>query len=111
MIDWKNATFKGVYTPSTIRSNGYIHCSTYNQVFDVANRNYRNLHGLCLIKIDERCVYAEIKWEVSGSEDTTGNDEVYPHIYGPLNLDAVNGVFFFPCNEDGYFSTTPKKAN
>ena len=37
-------------------------------------------------------------------EDSYGKGEVFPHIYGSLNLDAIIHIFEFPANDDGMFS-------
>jgi uncharacterized protein (DUF952 family) len=37
-------------------------------------------------------------------ESPAGGDERFPHIYGPLNLDAVTQVLPFEPSDDGLFS-------
>ncbi len=80
---WKVARKDGVYRGDTLLSEGYIHCSKEEQVPGVFEHMFKGRKGLVLLCIDERKVKAEIKWESSGS------GEVYPHIYGELNIDAV----------------------
>ena len=53
--------------------------------------------GLLLLVIDPDRVEHEIREEQSG-------DELFPHIYGPLNVDAVVEARPFPPNADGTFT-------
>ena len=83
---WEVARKDGVYRGDTLLSEGYIHCSKEEQVPGVFEQIFKGRRGLVLLCIDEDKVRAEIKWESSGS------GEVYPHIYGELNIDAVSEV-------------------
>jgi len=88
---------EGAYRGDTLDSQGFIHCSTSQQVIRVANALYCAQRGLVLLCIDTIRVQSEIKYENAGSE------ELYPHIYGPLNVDAVVQVLNFEPTEDGKF--------
>lgn len=95
--DWEAAQKAGVYRGDTLASEGFIHCSTSQQVVTVANTFYRGQAGLVLLRIDPALVAPEIRWE----EGAPG--QRFPHIYGPLNLDAVVAVIDFPPQPDGTF--------
>lgn len=94
--EWKTALECGEYLPGTFALDGFIHCSTDKQVAQSANRHFHGMHGLMLVKIDPRLSSAEIRYEPS-------QGELFPHIYGPLNLDAVVSVVRFDPDADGNF--------
>jgi len=79
---WSAAQAAGEYRPPSLEQEGFIHCSRPEQVRDVARRYYREVPGLLLLWIDPERLGPEVRWEPSG-------DELFPHIYGPLNLEAV----------------------
>lgn len=64
---------------------------------------FRAQKGLVLLCIDSDKVQAEIRYE--GTE----GGELYPHIYGPLNIDSVIEVLKFEPDENGMFEL-PRKA-
>ncbi len=101
--DWGQAVEDGQYRISTRGSTlaevGFIHSSTAAQVAAVANAYYRGAADLLLLVIDTDRVGAEIRWE-----DVPGSDAPYPHIYGPLNTDAVIEARPFGPGPDGEFS-------
>jgi uncharacterized protein (DUF952 family) len=79
---WDQALAAGEYRAPSLEREGFIHCSRPEQVQRVALRFYRDLPGLILLWIDPERVRPEIRWE-------TADGESFPHLYGPLNLDAV----------------------
>ena len=88
--DWAGAFASGEYCVSTrgmsLADVGFIHCSTDEQIEKTANRFYGDLTELVLLTIDPVAVPADILWE----PPTPGFDELFPHIYGPLPISAVN---------------------
>jgi uncharacterized protein (DUF952 family) len=95
--EWERAKLAGVYRGDTLESEGFIHCSEPQQVIPVANTWFPGEKGLTLLCIDSQKVGAEIRYE------GVGGGERFPHIYGPLNLDAVFQVLDFEPAEDGKF--------
>jgi glutathione S-transferase len=93
--DWAAAFTSGEYTMSTrglgLETVGFIHCSTEAQVEATAARFYGDLDALVLLTIDPLAVRSEIKWE----PPAPGVDELFPHIYGPLPVAAVNTATFW----------------
>jgi uncharacterized protein (DUF952 family) len=102
--DWARAQRDGEYATSTIgrslAEEGFIHASQATQVAEVANKFYRDASGeLVLLVIDPDRVRATIRYEhVPGAEDP------FPHIYGPLNPDAVLTADPFLPGPDGTFA-------
>jgi uncharacterized protein (DUF952 family) len=98
--DWLDAQLLGHYAPDAFTADGFIHLSKKSQILHPANLLYRRRTDLQLLVIDADSVRADIVYE-PGSH---GEEELFPHLYGQLNLDAVIDVVDFPCNEDGSFS-------
>lgn len=102
---WEHAKKTGQYTQSTINETlgkvGFIHCSFPNQTIEIANRHFSNEDDLVLLLIDEDKVNSPVKHEgaLSGREGT------FPHIYGPLNVDAVYDVLPLVKDSSGKFVT------
>ena len=99
--DWARALRDGRYTTSTrgrtLAEEGFIHASTAGQVAAVANAFYRGVFDLVVLVIDPDRVVPSIRYElVAGSS--------YPHIYGPLNTDAVVGTRPLEPGPDGEFT-------
>jgi uncharacterized protein (DUF952 family) len=86
---WEKAKLKGVYRGDTLDSQGFIYCSTSQQIVKVANALFYAKRELLLLCIATNKIQSEIKYESVGSE------ELYPHIYGYLNIDAVTMVADF----------------
>jgi uncharacterized protein (DUF952 family) len=105
--DWAQAGRYGQYTMSTrgrtLAEEGFIHTSTATQVAVVANAFYRDAADLVLLVIDPDRVTPEIRYE-----HAPGQDLSYPHIYGPLNVDAVVATRPFEPGPDGTFSFDPE---
>lgn len=92
---WEAARDEGApYRRSTIDRSldeeGFIHCSYRDQVQGVADRFYRGRTDVLLLTIDVSKVEAEIKTE-----------NLFPHIYGPLPIEAVVRVDPVVCRDDG----------
>ena len=94
---WEQAKSSGVYRGDTLGSDGFIHCSTSQQVVKVANALFHGQEGLVLLSIEPSKVRSKIRYERSEA------GEPYPHIYGPLNIEAVLKVFSFEPGKDGKF--------
>lgn len=100
---WSAAQEAGAYTADSLASQGFIHCSKDDQVLRVANAFYRGQTGLVLLEIDLSALRPEVRWE-PGMDKA---NELFPHLYGPLNLDAVVRVLEFPLDADGQFRSLP----
>jgi uncharacterized protein (DUF952 family) len=101
--DWGSALERGIYTPPSLDAEGFIHCSTSAQIMRTANRFYRGQPGLVILCIDESRLEAAPRYEPPDSALDETPEELFPHLYRPLNLDAVVRVIDFPCAADGTF--------
>jgi uncharacterized protein (DUF952 family) len=95
---WTEAQAIGSYRAASLDTEGFIHCSRPDQAIAVANFIFRGQSDLVILGIDEAKVISEIKYDYP-----LGGKEPYPHIYGPLNLDAVTQVVDFDPLPDGTF--------
>lgn len=82
--DWNDAKEKGFYTTPSLETEGFIHCSEEHQVKGVLERYYKDKSNLLKLVIDLQKLRSELKYELAPSIN-----ENFPHIYGPVNLDAV----------------------
>lgn len=99
---WESLPAGRPYQGDTLATEGFIHCTAEPALLtQVANRLYRaepdEMLILCLAT--ER-ILAPVRWEAA-------DEWVFPHIYGPLNLDAVVGVVAFPRDADGRYQAPP----
>jgi len=74
----------------SLQSQGFIHCSLAEQVTGVANAIASARDDLLLLEIDESKVIPKIVYE-----NLEGGEKLFPHIYGPLNEEAIIGVHSF----------------
>lgn len=85
--DWAAAVAKGAFEAPSLFTEGFIHNSTKEQVSGVLQRYYRNETDLVLLHIDETLLTAPLKYELAPSIN-----EMFPHIFGPININAVVNV-------------------
>lgn len=97
----------GSYAPPSLESEGFIHCSTEHQLVETANLFFRGQGDLVIIVIEEHRLKASLRHELPTSTAHKRTDGRFPHLYGPLNLDAVCAVHEFPCDEEGGFALPP----
>lgn len=79
---WQDAAHHGVYLAPSLELEGFIHLSTESQWRATLARYFQGHHGLVLLHIDPVRLTSEVRYEAA-------HGERFPHLYGPLNLDAV----------------------
>jgi glutathione S-transferase len=88
--DWEAALASGSYRVSTLGrtldEEGFVHCSCADQVDGVRSRFYAGVDGLVLLAIDVDRLRSEVRFE------DVGDGELFPHVYGPIDVDAVVAV-------------------
>jgi uncharacterized protein (DUF952 family) len=91
---WEEARARGAYEISTrgrtLQEEGFIHCSTREQLPPVAAflyGSYDGLDELVLLVIDPARLDVPLRYEAPepGAEE-------FPHVYGPIPVDAVVDV-------------------
>lgn len=74
------------YSPTSLASEGFIHLCTPEQLAGVLARFFAGKTDTIALHLDDTKLYGEVRWE-----DSYGHG-VFPHLYAPLNLDAVTHV-------------------
>lgn len=82
--EWEAALASGEYRAASLEKEGFIHCSEEHQVAGVLQRYFKGKTKLVRLTIQTEKLTAELKYELAPSVN-----EFFPHIYGPLNVDAV----------------------
>lgn len=100
---WRAAEASGDYVADSLRIEGFIHCSTPVQVTEVANRLFRNRRDLLLLVIRPDLLRHELRYEAAE------NGLHYPHVYGPINTDAVTRTVPWLPDARGIFSAADLK--
>lgn len=96
------------YLPGYFRENGFVHCSLEVSVIPVADDYYSETEEtLLLLRIDPNKLEAEVKYEEAdpdpeGGQSHLSTSTVFPHIYGPVDNAAVDGVGVLIKNKTGY---------
>ncbi len=72
-----------VYRAASLPTEGFIHCSFAGQLDDVIERYYGEAESIIVLEIETEKLMSRVLKEPST------NSEVYPHIYGPINRDAI----------------------
>ena len=83
--DWIEAQKNDKYSAESLSAVGFIHCSEKHQVAGVLEMFFKDVPDLILLHIDTSKLINEVKYEAA-------DGQVFPHIYGELNLDAVVNV-------------------
>ena len=87
--EWEEAQDKGIYEPPSLENEGFIHCSEEDQVEGVLRKHFKQHENLVKLMIDPLRLTQHLKYD-----KVAGEDKEYPHIYGPLNLEAVTQIVF-----------------
>jgi uncharacterized protein (DUF952 family) len=96
IAEWQKAKDVGEYVAPSLEKQGFIHCSQPTQILGVANLKYRGRKDMILLEVDTSKLQSPLKHEPYKTE-------VYPHVYGPIQVSAVTSVLAFPSEEDGQF--------
>jgi len=104
---WMQARQSGEYRVESLDTEGFIHCSTGSQVLPVVEKFYKGQSDLLLLMIDPSLLASDLKWEPpSGGTPPPGVPEgdLFPHIYGPINLNAIVKAVDLESNPDGNYN-------
>jgi uncharacterized protein (DUF952 family) len=96
---WSAAQARGAYAADSLAGDGFIHCSRASQVLRVADLVFNGQQGLVLLVVDPARLTSELRWE-PGVDLAS---ELFPHVYGPINLECVVNVIDFEPGPDGSF--------
>ncbi len=81
---WEQALARGEFRSDDLAAEGFIHCSTPEQLTYVHEKFYRGLTGLIVLRIDPEKLESPLVWE--NPHETL---KLFPHVYGPIHPGAV----------------------
>ena len=96
--DWQKAQVRGEYRCASLTDEGFIHCSTREQLLIPANERFRGRLDLLLLCVDPSRLACELRFE-----DCYESGMEFPHIYGAIELAAVIDVLAFSPSASGLF--------
>lgn len=84
---WDAAQTTGEIVPPGFAEEGFVHCSTGDQLAGTIERHFAGVDELVLLELDQGRLGEALRWE----EARPG--EVYPHVYRHLVLaDVVRAI-------------------
>lgn len=107
-VEFLSSIVENNYVPSTLQENGFIHCSLETSVIPIANDYYRNVEEkLLLLRIDPAKLKSQTKYENAIPENGAGTSHissspVFPHVYGPIEKSAIEGIGVLGKEKSGY---------
>lgn len=94
--EYQQALQSGQLLRDSITTEGFIHACPKNQLNRVANKFYKNTHKPLLLTVEKEKISSTVKYEPA-------KGGLYPHIYGPLNINAVIKAEPISTNANGEF--------
>lgn len=85
--DWESAKQSGSYVAPALKEEGFIHCCHENQLEYIRSKYYSDRKDLVCLQIETEKLSSQYVFEWSPSLEQT-----FPHVYGPINIDAVESV-------------------
>lgn len=83
---WEKFKDEELYEAESLATEGFIHCSFEGQLEGVLERYYKDAGKVLIMEIETNDLFSKMV-----SEPST-NDELYPHIYGKINKNAIVAV-------------------
>jgi uncharacterized protein (DUF952 family) len=90
------------YKPLRFSEDGFIHCTEgEDMTVLVANDYFSKANDLLILKINLKKIQAKVLFEKpipiqGGGNSHLKKDVLFPHIYGSLNLDSIEGIGTMP---------------
>jgi uncharacterized protein (DUF952 family) len=104
VADWEAGQHRGSYLAESLATEGFIHCSTASQLASTANAIFRGRTDLLLLTLDDSRLSAEVRCEAPVSVAHEDDGELFPHLYGALNLDSVVAAERIAAGPEGEFT-------
>jgi uncharacterized protein (DUF952 family) len=96
------------YLPSDFAADGFVHCALEASALAVANDYYAAVDDtLLLLRIDPTGLKSPTKYEAASPGPDAGTSHVatatvFPHVYGPIDIAAIDGVGILTKSDHGY---------
>lgn len=94
---WQKALIEGRYRPDSLKTEGFIHLSTWDQLLETAELYFKEEESLEVLYIIEKHIKKHLVWEKSR------NDELFPHLYSEFPFPAVETTRRLVRNSEGKF--------
>ena len=100
------------YLPSSFAADGFVHCALEGSVLAVANDYYAGARDtLLLLRIDPTRLASPTRYEAASPGRAAGTSHlatspVFPHVYGPIENTAIDGIGILTKGEHGYLWPT-----
>jgi len=82
--DWNSQHKQAIYTHPSLTAEGFIHCSTWEQIPATLNRFFQGNLDVFILKIIPEQLDVPLKFEAA-----SGNAGIFPHIFGPIPKSAI----------------------
>lgn len=80
---WESFKGKSLYEAESLQDEGFIHCSYEHQISGVISRYFAFAERLVVLKLNTGKLRSRLV------EEPSTNGEIFPHVYGYLNADAI----------------------
>jgi len=97
-LSWQTHSKTEPYQADTLATEGFIHCTREaDRLMQVANHFYRQISGdFVILSVETDLLASEVRWEAA-------DGHLFPHIYGPIQPEAIVAATAFPRNPSGHF--------
>ncbi|MFY8036071.1 MAG: GNAT family N-acetyltransferase [Cyclobacteriaceae bacterium] len=79
---WKDYADQPGYSVPSLKTEGFIHCSTHDQIAGTLQRFFADQENLVLLHIEPTRLRHPLKYEEA-------DGKMFPHVYGVINRDAI----------------------
>jgi uncharacterized protein (DUF952 family) len=83
---WERLKDKEFYEADSLKAEGFIHCSFADQLETVLRRYYKDAEKVLILQIEPKLLTSKLV------EESSTNNEIYPHIYGRINMEAITEI-------------------
>jgi uncharacterized protein (DUF952 family) len=94
---WSRALQEARYKPASLKAEGFIHMSTWEQVLETAQVHFADHDDLVVVSLIEKHLAHDLKYEPSR------NGALFPHLYGDWPWEAVETSRMLIKNAQGEF--------
>lgn len=85
--EWAAATKTGQVAPPSLGTEGFVHCSTRDQLAGTLARHFAGAGPLVLLVLDEAAIAGDLRWE-----ESLPGQPPFPHVYAPIPVASVTSV-------------------
>lgn len=86
--EWAAAQVRGSLSPSSLETEGFVHCSWGRQVAGTVAKHFARAAEVLALEVDAAALAGAELVE----EDSYGSGQAFPHVYGPIPVAAVRGA-------------------